>query len=107
RHGGSDVPAVPGPPFADTGLADGVDYTYRVGAIAGSEYAATSWAGPVTARTKTLAEHASAAGRPGQVTITVDAASDAGRLDRVWRMIGSERLTQLQPDDDDDSVQVA
>ena len=26
RHGGSDVPAVAGPPFADTGIADGTDY---------------------------------------------------------------------------------
>jgi xylan 1,4-beta-xylosidase len=103
RHGGSDVPAVAGPPFADTGLADGVDYTYRVGAIAGSEYAAMSWAGPVTARTAGLAV------RPGElagrVDITVDAASEAGRLDRVWRMIGSERLTQLRPGDDQDQDQ--
>ncbi len=100
RHGGSDVPAVTGPPFADTGLADGVDYTYRVGAVAGAEYAAQSWAGPVTART---------AGEPtsATVTVSVDAASDAGRLDRVWRMIGSERLTQLRPGDDPADERIA
>ena len=103
RHGGSDVPAVVGSPFADTGLADGVDYTYRVGVVAGAEYAPTDWAGPVTARTARLdaAEHCD------QVTIEVDAASDAGRLDRVWRMIGSERLTQLRPGKDAASEQVA
>ena len=109
RHGGSDVPAVTEPPFADTGLEDGVDYTYRVGAIAGSEYAAMSWAGPVTARTagQAGAGPSPEADVPGRVDITVDAASQAGRLERVWRMIGSERLTQLQAGDDEDSAQVA
>jgi xylan 1,4-beta-xylosidase len=93
RHGGSDVPAVAGSSFADTGLADGVDYTYRIGAVAGAEYAAMSWAGPVTARTAGVR----GGERSDQVSIAVDAASEAGRLDRVWRMIGSERLTQLVP----------
>ncbi|MGN6794603.1 MAG: GH39 family glycosyl hydrolase [Streptosporangiaceae bacterium] len=102
-HGGSDVPAVVSSPFADTGLADGVDYTYRVGAIAGAEYAPMGWVGPVTART--------AGAGPGEhsdrVTINVDAASDAGRLDRVWRLIGSERLTQLRPGADPESARIA
>ena len=90
RHGGSDVPAVPGPPFADTGLADDVHYTYRVGAVVGAEYQASSWFGPVSAHT---------AGQPaGPVRITVDASSDGGRLHRVWQMVGSERLSQLLPD---------
>ncbi len=93
RHGGSDVPAVVGSSFADTGVADGIDYTYRIGAVAGAEYAAMSWAGPVTARTAGVREGE----RSDQVTIAVDTASEAGRLDRVWRMIGSERLTQLVP----------
>jgi xylan 1,4-beta-xylosidase len=88
-HGGSDVPAVIGPPFADTGLIDGVDYTYRVGAVTGAEYAVSSWAGPVSART--------AGSAAGSVTITVDASSDGGRLNRVWQMVGSERLMQLLP----------
>jgi xylan 1,4-beta-xylosidase len=103
RHGGSDVPAVVTSPFADTGLSDGIDYTYRVGAIAGAEYAAMGWVGPVTARTAI----AGAAGSSDQVTVEVDAGSDAGRLDRVWRMIGSERLTQLLPGTDAASAQVA
>ncbi|HEX7993369.1 MAG TPA: hypothetical protein VF506_05565, partial [Streptosporangiaceae bacterium] len=103
RHGGSDVPAVVGSLFADTGLADGFDYTYRVGAIAGAEYVPTEWVGPVTARTSSAAP----AEQCDQVRIAVDAASDIGRLDRVWRMIGSERLTQLRPGKDAASKQVA
>lgn len=87
RHGGSDVAAVPGPPFADTGLADGPEYTYRIGAVTGAEYPVWSWSEPVVART--------AAGAASPVTIRVDAAGDAGRLDRIWRMTGSERLSQL------------
>ena len=102
-HGGSDVPAVVSSPFADTGLADGIDYTYRVGAIAGAEYAPMGWVGPVTARTAV----GGLSGHSDEVSIEVDAASDAGRLDRVWRMIGSERLTQLLPAADAESVQVA
>ncbi len=92
RHGGSDVPAVAGPPFADTGLADGPQYSYRVGAVAGAEYPVWSWSEPVGARTAT--------GLVGPVAVSVDASSDDGRLDRVWRMIGSERLSQLRPGDD-------
>lgn len=95
-HGGSDVPAVIGPPFADTGLIDGVDYTYRVGAVTGAEYAVSSWAGPVSART--------AGSTAGSVTITVDASSDGGRLNRVWQMVGSERLTQLLPSAGSDEI---
>lgn len=87
RHGGSDVPAVAGTSFADTGLADGPEYTYRIGAVTGAEYPVWSWSEPVRART--------AAGAAGPVVITVDAASDAGRLDRIWRMTGAERLSQL------------
>ncbi len=99
RHGGSDVPAVAGSPFADTGLADGVDYSYRVGAVAGAEYQASSWFGPVSART---------AGEPaGPVSITVDASTDAGRLHRVWQMVGSERLSQLLPETGSADGQVA
>jgi len=99
RHGGSDVAAVAGPPFADTGLDDRVDYTYRVGAVAGAEYQASSWFGPVSART---------AGEPaGPVSITVDASSDGGRLHRVWQMVGSERLSQLLPDTGSADGQVA
>ena len=88
RHGGSDVPAVAGPPFADTGLADGPEYTYRVGAVTGAENPVWSWSEPVSTRT--------APGPAGPVTLGVDASSDRGKLDRVWRMVGAERLSQLR-----------
>ncbi|HEY7177078.1 MAG TPA: fibronectin type III domain-containing protein, partial [Micromonosporaceae bacterium] len=52
RHGGSDVPAVAGVAFADTGLVDGVTYRYRVGAVAGAEYPAHEWSPPVEAGTR-------------------------------------------------------
>jgi xylan 1,4-beta-xylosidase len=90
RHGGSDVAAVVGPPFADTGIADNTDYVYRIGAVAGPEHPVTAWSGPVTGR--------AAAGAPGPVRIGVDATSVTGRLDRVWRMVGAERLSQLRED---------
>ena len=88
-HGGSDVPAVAGPPFADTGIADGTDYRYRVGAVSGAEFPVWEWSEPVMART------APAAG-PVTVVVSVDAAAGRGRLDRVWRMVGAERLSQLR-----------
>ncbi len=48
-HGGSDVPAVPGHEFADTGLRSDVVYSYRVGAVAGAEHPAWDFTAPVTA----------------------------------------------------------
>ncbi|HEX4701181.1 MAG TPA: hypothetical protein VH352_03555, partial [Pseudonocardiaceae bacterium] len=92
QHGGSDVAAVVAPPFADTGLADGVEYRYRVGAVAGADQPAWTWSDPVSVRT-----------RPGQaedVAVRVDAGVVTGRLNRLWHMIGSERLTQLTFGDD-------
>lgn len=50
-HGGSDVPAVVGCAFADTGLVDGVTYSYRIGSAVGAEYPAWHWSDPVTAQT--------------------------------------------------------
>jgi xylan 1,4-beta-xylosidase len=99
RHGGSDVPAVVGPPFADTGVADGTDYTYRVAAIAAPERAPEFWSEPATARTS--------AGPPDSLAVRVDAATVTGRLDRVWRMAGSERLSQLRLDETPDDKQIA
>jgi xylan 1,4-beta-xylosidase len=97
-HGGSDVPAVPAASFADTGIDDGVDYRYRVGAVAGAEYPVWAWSEPVTGRTSDAA--------PGAVQVTVDAATVVGRLDRVWRMVGSERLTQFRFGDDGHGHQI-
>lgn len=91
-HGGSDVPAVPGTRFADTGLRDGVTYRYRVGAVLGNEHPAWHWSDPVEGQT------AGSAG--GSVEVSVDTATEQGRLDRVWWLVGSERLTQLRFGDD-------
>ncbi|HEY7225646.1 MAG TPA: xylan 1,4-beta-xylosidase [Micromonosporaceae bacterium] len=95
-HGGSDVPAVPVTRFADTGVRDGVEYRYRVAAVAGAEYPAWAWSRPVVA--------CAGSGEPGPIAVSVDATSDAGRLDRVWRMVGSERLSQLLLPADDGST---
>jgi xylan 1,4-beta-xylosidase len=87
-HGGSDVPAVVDTAFADTGIEDGVGYRYRVGAVLGNEHPVWHWSDPVEGRTS---------GKPGgTVEVAVDAAGDAGPLDRVWWLVGSERLTQLR-----------
>ncbi len=86
-HGGSDVPAVPGCEFADTGLSAGTTYTYRVGAVTGAEFPAWNWSDPVTGEIS--------ADPAAPVHIAVDAAAVTGELHRVWHMVGSERLTQL------------
>jgi xylan 1,4-beta-xylosidase len=88
RHGGSDIPAVVGPPFADTGLADGTDYSYRVAAVTAPERVPLAWSAPAIAGTS--------AGPPGVVRVGVDAGTVTGQLDRVWRMVGAERLSQLR-----------
>ncbi|MGI8521794.1 MAG: GH39 family glycosyl hydrolase [Nocardioides sp.] len=86
-HGGSDVPAVVGTAFADTGVDDRTTYSYRVGAVLGNEYPVWHWSEAVEATTTGTAG--------GEVAVHVDAAGDAGQLDRVWWLVGSERLTQL------------
>ncbi|MDQ6851889.1 MAG: xylan 1,4-beta-xylosidase [Actinomycetota bacterium] len=92
EHGGSDVPAVPSAPFADTGVDAGVEYSYRVAAVAGAEYPGWNWSDPVTGQAIDAA--------PGAVEVGVDAARTVGELHRVWAMVGSERLTQLRFGDD-------
>jgi xylan 1,4-beta-xylosidase len=91
RHGGSDVAAVVAPPFADTGVADGVTYRYRIAAVAGAELPAGTWS-------ERAAGHTTAAAA-GPVEISVDAATVTGHLDRVWQMVGAERLSQLRVTD--------
>jgi xylan 1,4-beta-xylosidase len=92
QHGGSDVPAVPHSPFADTGLEPGVEYGYRIAAVIGAEYPAWNWSDEVTATPS--------GGAPAAVQLEVDATEQVDTLQRVWRMVGSERLTQLRFDDD-------
>ncbi|MGI8667822.1 MAG: GH39 family glycosyl hydrolase [Jatrophihabitans sp.] len=97
-HGGSDVPAVPACAFADTGLRDGLGYEYRVGAVTGAEFPAWNWSEPVPA--STLSGPATA------VRIEVDAAQVTGALQRVWRLVGSERLSQLRLGTDQNGHQI-
>jgi xylan 1,4-beta-xylosidase len=87
-HGGSDVPAVPDAVFADTGLRDGIDYSYRIGAVTGAEFPAWNWTEPVTGRTT---------GQPAEpIILRIAADQVTGQLQRVWHMVGSERLSQLR-----------
>jgi xylan 1,4-beta-xylosidase len=87
-HGGSDVPAIPGTEFADTAIDPDVTYSYRIGAVAGAEYPVWAFSSPVSASpARELVE---------PVTVTVDVADEVGPLNRLWHMVGSERLTQLR-----------
>lgn len=88
HHGGSDVAAIASCHFADTGIRDGVDHDYRIGAIAGGGQPVWAWSERV--RSRPLVTEA------GQIGVSADAATVTGRLDRVWRMVGSERLSQLR-----------
>ncbi|WP_051264844.1 GH39 family glycosyl hydrolase [Nakamurella lactea] len=97
-HGGSDVPAVPGTEFADTGVDDGVPYGYRVSAVAGADLPAWEWSNAVVGATS---------GRPaGPLRLAVDTGTVVDRLQRVWWMAGSERLTQLTFGDDGNGNQI-
>jgi xylan 1,4-beta-xylosidase len=87
-HGGSDVPAIPGNCFADTGLVAGPDYRYRVAAVAGAEFPAWNWSESVTAGTDPA--------KAENLTLAVDTSTASGRLQRVWQMVGSERLSQFR-----------
>jgi xylan 1,4-beta-xylosidase len=87
QHGGSDVAAVPGCSFADTGIDDGVSHRYRIGAVADAASPTWSWSDPTVA--------AAGDGQPGPVQVRVDASTTTGPVQPVWRMVGSERLSQL------------
>ena len=87
-HGGSDVLAVPGPPYADTAVGAGLAYTYTVASVPGpDEKANMSPSSPVVVRPLS--------GNPEIVHVDVDASRSTGTLQRVWAMVGSERLSQL------------
>jgi xylan 1,4-beta-xylosidase len=92
QHGGSDVPAVPHSPFADTGIEVGVTYRYRIAAVAGADYPAWHWSAEGSAQAR--------AEQPAPLELHVNAADKVDTLHRVWQMVGSERLTQLRFGDD-------
>ena len=86
------MPAVPHSPFADTGIEAGVEYRYRIAAVPGAEYPAWNWSDEAGAAAT------DAAAKP--LTLRVDATKHVDLLQRVWQMVGSERLTQLRFGDD-------
>ena len=90
-HSGRDVLAVPHPPYVDTTGTPGTQRWYAVSALSDVHVE-----GP---RSQAVAMTPLA--RPsGPVTVSVDAATELGELDRPWRpMIGSEHLSHaLIPD---------
>ena len=86
-HGGRDVLASPGPSYCDTTGERGRRYAYSVASLAdvGAEPGAASE--PV--------EATSTASPAAPLELRVDAARVTGQLERVWRMVGSEHLSQL------------
>ncbi len=92
NHGGSDVLAVPELLYADTDIVSGTFYSYRVAATASLDIAPGPMSKAVTCQA------VSTIARP--LIGLVDSAGSDGDLDRVWHMIGSERLSQLDEDFD-------
>src|SRR5262249_42868175 len=91
-HGGSDVLAVPEPRYADTDVEPGRRYRYSVAAVVD--------AGLEPGPRSDVAEAAPLSGPAEPLAVAVDAGRVTGTLDRIWRMIGSERLSQLREGDD-------
>ncbi len=86
-HHSRDVLAHPGPAYADTTGEPGVERWYAIASVAGAETGAGPLSHAVSATPGT--------GAPGPVTARVDAGGSAGKLNRLWHMVGSERLSQL------------
>ncbi|CAN5624330.1 hypothetical protein BH24ACT14_BH24ACT14_04470 [soil metagenome] len=86
-HGGRDVLAFPAPHYADTTGEPGRRYRYRVRAIADLEHEP----GPPSS----VVEGGSLKAGEATVAVRVCADAPAAALQRVWHMIGSERLSQL------------
>ncbi len=86
-HGGRDVLAVPGPVYCDTTGERGEPCWYAVASLASTEAAPGNLSEPVAACPLDEASE--------PVDVLVRADRPAGRLDRVWRMIGSEHLSFL------------
>ena len=86
-HHSRDVLAHPGPTYADTTGEPGVERWYAVASVAGAETGPGPLSDPVAATPGTTPA--------APVTARVNTARTAGTLNRVWHMIGSERLSQL------------
>lgn len=90
-HGSNDVIPVPGPVYADTTGAPGEPCFYAVATIAGIEAPPGPLSEPVAACPRS--------GAAAPLELAVDAGAPAPQpLRPLWRMIGSERLSQLFED---------
>jgi len=86
-HGSRDVLITPGPVYCDTTGERGRTYEYSLAALA-----------DVAAEPGPASEGVAAASTTepaGPLELRVDASSVAGRLERPWRMVGSEHLSQV------------
>ena len=83
-HHSRDVLAHPGPAYADTTGEPGVERWYALASVAGAE----TGPGPLS-----QAVSATPGSTPEPVAARVDVNGSAGRLNRLWHMIGSERLS--------------
>ena len=86
-HGGRDVLAVPGPVYCDTTGERGEPCWYAVASLTSTEAAPGELSEPVAACPLDEA--------PEPLAVLVQADRSAGRIDPVWRMIGSEHLSFL------------
>jgi len=86
-HGSRDVLITPGPVYCDTTGERGREYEYTVTSVA-----------DVSADPGPASDGASAASRDAPASpleLRVDASRVSGRLERPWRMVGSEHLSQV------------
>jgi xylan 1,4-beta-xylosidase len=86
-HGGRDVLVTPGPSYADTTGIPGTTYWYAITALSDPKYTPSALTPAVAG---TLLNTTAA-----PVQVTVKTQTNAGTLDRVWHMLGSEHLSQL------------
>jgi xylan 1,4-beta-xylosidase len=87
-HGGRDVLAVPGPWYCDTTGERGRAAWYAVSSVAAVESEQGARSAPV--------EATPSADPAAPLSLHVDASRSAGRLEPVWRMLGSEHVSQLE-----------
>ena len=86
-HGGGDVLAVPGPPYTDTRGTAGEERWYAVSTLAAIEDEGAELSDPVGASPSTAPA--------SPISAHVRAGQSHARLNRLWRMLGSEHLSQL------------
>lgn len=99
-HGGSDVAVVPSTCYADTLVEPSSTYTYQVASTTAPDAPPSPASDPVQVTTWASGWHAPVAGpRPPVVDVKVDTATVVSQLDRIWRMVGSERLAQFRHGD--------